>query len=132
MIIRPFAAAARILAGTGVVRAETENGVTHPGEDGGGDYIGVFSYDPKKPEIEAGASAGIVLSGVVQVRTGGRVFAGKRAVLAPDATGRFVCVPDGAGTFPICGLFLQNADEDEYVEMFVERGSVTILEEAGE
>lgn len=129
MIVRPFIAATTILAGTGVVQGSRENTVTHPDVDGSGDYIGVFAYDPKKPEIEAGASVGIALSGVVLVRTGDKVFAGKKATLKPDASGTFIEVTEDTGTHQVCGLFLQNGDGDEYVEMLVERGSVTILEE---
>ena len=67
-----------------------------------------------------------MLSGVVKVLAGGNVTAGKKAVLKADASGAFINLPTAAGTYQVCGLFLQSGEADEYVEMMVERGSATI------
>ena len=126
MTVRPYIAETALLAGTGVVQGSKENAVKKPGADGSGDYLGVFAYDPKKPETEAGERAGITLSGAVKVLAGGNVTAGKRAVLKADASGAFINLPQAAGTYQVCGLFLQSGEADEYVEMMVERGSAAV------
>jgi hypothetical protein len=126
MIVHPRIAETAIAAGTGVVQGAKENTVKSPASNGGGDYVGVFAYDPKKPQTDAGETVGVVLSGVVKVLAGGNVTAGKKAVLKADASGAFIDLPAAAGTYQVCGLFLQSGEADEYVEMMVERGSVTI------
>jgi hypothetical protein len=126
MIVHPFIAETVILSGTGVVQGSKEGCVKRPGSNGAGDFIGVFAYDPKKPQAASGDGVGIVLSGVVKVRAGEDVTAGKKAVLTADNSGAFINLPTAAGTYQICGLFLQSGAEDEYVEMLVERGSITI------
>jgi hypothetical protein len=128
MIVRPYIAETDIGAGTGVVQGEKENAVKKPAANGSGDFIGVFSYDPHIPGREAGEHIGIALSGVVKVRAGGNVTAGKRAVLKTDASGTFIDLPSAAGVYPVCGTFLQSGEADEYVEMIIERGSVTVEE----
>ena len=100
-----------------------------PEEDGSGDFIGVFAYDPHIPNREAGEHTGVTLSGVIKVRAGGNVTAGKRAVLKADDSGTFVNAPSTAGTYSVCGTFLQSGEADEYVEMLIERGSVTAAQE---
>ena len=130
MIVRPYIAESVIHAGTGVVQGTKENAVSLPEDDGSGDFIGVFAYDPHIPSREAGEHIGITLSGVVKVRAGGNVRAGKKAVLKVDDSGTFIDLPSAAGVYSVCGLFLQSGEEDEYVEMLIERGSAIIEEEA--
>jgi hypothetical protein len=129
MIVRPYIAETDINAGCGVVQGSKENAVKKPADDGSGDFIGVFAYDPHIPNREAGEHIGIALAGVVKVRAGGNVTAGKRAVLKADASGTFINLPAAAGEYSICGLFLQSGEADEYVEMIIERGGVTVAEE---
>jgi hypothetical protein len=126
MIVHPRIAETAILAGTGVVQGANENAVKCPAANGSGDYVGVFAYDPKKPQTDAGETVGVVLSGVVKVRAGGNVTAGKKAVLKTDNSGKFINLPTAAGTYQVCGLFLQSGEADEFVEMMVERGSATV------
>jgi hypothetical protein len=126
MIVHPRIAETAILAGTGVVQGTKENTVKCPAANGSGDYVGVFAYDPKKPETAEGETLGVVISGVVKVRAGGNVTAGKKAVLKTNASGTFINLPTTAGTYQVCGLFLQSGEADEFVEMMVERGNATI------
>jgi hypothetical protein len=128
MIVRPYIAETDISAGTGVVQGAKENAVKKPAGNGSGDFIGVFAYDPHIPGREAGEHIGIALSGVVKVRAGGNVTAGKRAVFKADASGTFIDLPSAAGVYPVCGTFLQSGEADEYIEMIIERGSVTVEE----
>jgi hypothetical protein len=129
MIVRPYVAETAVSAGCGVVQGAKENAVKKPAANGAGDFIGVFAFDPHISVREAGEHTGITLAGVVKVRAGGNVTAGKKAVLKPDESGTFINLPEEAGAYSTCGLFLQSGEADEYVEMLVERGSVTIIEE---
>jgi hypothetical protein len=99
----------------------------HPDTDGSGDFIGVFAFEANAPH-EADEEIGIAISGVVQVLAGGTVNAGKKAVLKGDASGSFIELPSNAGQYATCGTFLQSGSEGEYVDLVIERGSVTILE----
>jgi hypothetical protein len=126
MIVRPYTTETGVNAGCGVVQGSVENLVGCHGTDGSGDFIGVFAYDPHIPGREAGEHIGIALTGVVKVRAGGNVTAGKRAVLKADASGTFIDLPSDAGVYSVCGTFLQSGEADEYVEMIIERGSVTV------
>ena len=127
MIVRAYTAETDINAGTGVVQGGSDNKVKRPAADGSGDFIGVSAYDPHIPGKEAGEHIGITLAGVVKARAGGNVTAGKRAVLKADGSGTFIDLPGAAGMYSVCGTFLQTGGADEYVEMLVERGSVTVV-----
>jgi hypothetical protein len=65
---------------------------------------------------------------VAQVLAGGDVNAGKKAVLKGDESGAFAEVPDTPGQYATCGTFLQSGSDGEYVDMVIERGSVTVPE----
>jgi hypothetical protein len=108
-----------------VVQGSAENKVKAPGTGGSGDFIGVFAWEANEAK-ETGDEVGIALSGVVKVRAGGTVNAGKKAVLKNDTTGAFVEPASAAGRYATCGTFLQSGAAGEYVDMIVERGSVTI------
>ena len=110
----------------GAVQGAKENAVKKPAADGSGDFIGVFAYDPHIPSREAGEHTGIALTDIVKVRAGGNTTAGKRAVLKADRSGTFADLPSAAGVYSVCGTFLQSGEADEYVEMIIERGSVTV------
>ena len=127
-MIRPYIAESEILPGTGVVQGECENTARRPNEEGAGDFIGVYAYEPRRETKNEKETLGVVISGVVKVRAGGNVRAGKRAVLKADESGSFIEAA-GAGTHPVCGMFLESGDEDEYVEMLIERGCVSIEED---
>ena len=122
---RPYVAESSIAPGTGVVQGTAENQVKAPGSGGSGDYIGVYPFEANEAKA-AGDSVGIELDGVVKVLAGGSVTAGKKAVLKSDTSGSFVNVPTAIGRYATCGTFLQSGSAGEYVDMIVERGSVTI------
>ena len=124
---RPYIAESAIQPGTGVVQGSADNTVKAPGVDGSGDFIGVYSFEANKPK-EAKDPVGIALTGVVKALAGGTVTAGKKAVLAGDASGSFVNLPSDDGQYAVCGTFLESGAAGEYVDMIVERGSVTIPE----
>jgi hypothetical protein len=111
--------------GTGVVQGSAENKVKAPGAAGAGNFIGVYAFEANAPK-GAGEEIGVVLSGIAQVLAGGTVNAGKRAVLKGDVSGAFIEAPTAAGQYAVCGTFLQSGSAGEYVDMIVERGSVTI------
>lgn len=126
---RPYKAESAIKPGTGVVQGSAENKVKSPGASGEGDFIGVYAFEANEAK-EEGDPVGIAISGVVQVLAGGTVNAGKKAVLKSDSSGAFVELPSAAGQYSICGTFLESGTAGEYVDMVIERGSVTIPEEA--
>lgn len=124
---RPYRTETEVNPGTGVVQGSMENTVMHPGTDGSGDFIGVYAFEANAPK-EADEEIGVAIGGVVQVLAGGNVNAGKKAVLKGDKSGAFAELPDEAGQYATCGTFLQSGSDGEYVDMVIERGSVTIPE----
>ena len=124
---RAYRTETAVKPGTGVVQGSAENKVKAPGAGGSGDFIGVYAFEANAPKA-ADEEIGIVLSGVAQVLAGGTVNAGKKAVLKGDASGAFIEAPAAAGQYAVCGTFLQSGSAGEYVDMIVERGSVTIPE----
>jgi hypothetical protein len=122
---RPYLAESTIEPGTGVVQGSEENKVTTPGDEGEGDFIGVYAFEANERK-ELGDQIGIAISGVAKVLAGVKVFAGKKAVLKADDSGKFVNVPETAGQYATCGTFLQDGNGGEYVDMIIERGSVTV------
>jgi hypothetical protein len=124
---RPYTAESAIKPGTAVVQGSADNKVKAPGEGGAGDVIGVYPWEANEAK-DAGDPVGIVLHGVVKVLAGGNVAAGKKAVLKADTSGAFEVLPEGEGRYSTVGLFLEGGSAGEYVDMIVERGSVTIPE----
>ena len=122
---RPYLAESTIYPGTGVVQGSADNKVTTPGDEGKGDFIGVYAFEANERK-ELGDQIGIAISGVASVLAGKDVSAGKKAVFKDDDSGRFVDLQTTPGTYATCGTFLETGKEGEYVEMIVERGSVTI------
>jgi hypothetical protein len=125
---RPYITETVIQPGTGVVQGSGENKVKAPGSGGSGDFIGVYAWEANEAKA-AGAEAGIAVTGVVKVLAGGNVAAGKKAVLSDDTSGSFVNIGTVAGRYDTCGTFLQSGAAGEYVDMIVERGSVTVPDE---
>jgi hypothetical protein len=122
---RPYKAENKIKPGTGVVQGSAERKVKHPDSDGSGDFIGVYAFEANEAK-EAGDEIGVAVSGIVKVLAGGTVDAGKKAVLKADASGAFVNIGDEPGLYQTCGTFLESGASDEYVDMIIERGIVTI------
>jgi predicted secreted protein len=121
---RPYIAEAAIAPGRAVVQGSADNKVTAPGAAGSGDFIGVYPFEANLPKA-AEDEIGVALSGVAKVEAGGSVAAGKKAVIN-DESGTFANAPDGAGQYATVGTFLESGTAGEYVDMIVERGSVTI------
>ena len=122
---RPYIVEGEIQPGTGVVQGSSETHISAPDSDGSGDFIGVYPFESNEKK-EDGEHAGIVLYGPAKVLAGGTVTAGKFAVLKGDASGSFINCPDTEGQYNTCGKFLQSGVENEYVDMLVLPGSVTI------
>jgi hypothetical protein len=122
---RPYIADSAISPGTGVVQGSKDKTVKAPGSGGSGDFIGVYAFEANEPKA-TGDAIGIAISGAVKVLAGGAVSAGKKAVLKGDTSGAFINAPSTAGQYVTCGTFLESGASGEYVDMFVERGSVTI------
>ena len=124
---RPYIAEGAIKPGTAVVQGNADNTVKAPGAAGAGDFIGVYPWEANEAKSD-GDPVGIVLHGVVKVLAGGTVAAGKKAVLKADTSGSFIVLPDADGQYSTVGTFLEGAAAGGYVDLIVERGSVTIPE----
>lgn len=124
---RPYVAESAINPGCAVVQGGADNKVKAPGAEGAGDFIGFYPYEANEPKI-SGDPVGIVLEGVAKVLAGGTVAAGKKAVLKDDTSGSVVVLPEDAGDYNTVGLFLEGGSAGEYVDLIVERGSVTVSE----
>lgn len=122
---RAYNAESAINPGCGVVQGSAENQVKAPGTGGSGSFIGVYPFEANAAK-EAGDQVGIALSGIVKVQAGGSVTAGSKASLKTDTSGTFVNTPTATGQHAVVGTFLQSGSAGEYVDMIVERGSVTV------
>jgi hypothetical protein len=121
---RAYKAESAVVPGTAVVRGSAENDVEAPAADGSGAFIGVYPF-AANGAVEADEHIGIALTGVVKVLAGGAVAAGQRAIIK-DETGAFVAVPSVAGTYMVCGTFLEDGAARQYVDMLIERGEMTV------
>lgn len=121
---RPYIAESAIKPGTAVVQGSADNKVKAPDENAG-NFIGVYPFEANEPKA-VDDRVGIALTGVVKVRAGATVAAGSKAVM--DEDGFLVNAPTDPGQYATCGTFLESGDVDEYIDMIVERGSVTIPE----
>jgi len=124
---RPYRVEGEIRPGSAVVQGSGDNQVKAPDAKGGGDFIGLYSFEANETKKE-GDSAGIVLHGVAKALAGGTVAAGKKAVLKEDASGALVTLPEKSGRYEIVGVFLQSGSSGDYVDVLVERGGITIKE----
>jgi hypothetical protein len=124
---RPYIAESAINPGCAVVQGSADNKVKAPGEDGAGDFIGVYPWEANEAK-DAGDPVGIILHGVVKVLTGGVVHAGKKAHLQSDTSGTFVELPNVEGQYNTTGIFLESGSAGDYVDMFLEHGSITVAE----
>ena len=122
---RPYIAESEINPGCGVVQGTAENQVKAPGDGGAGNFIGVYAFESNEKKV-IGNHLGIVITGPCKVLAGGNVTAGKKAILKADTTGTFIDCPETEGQYATCGTFLQSGVDGEYVDMLVERGSVTV------
>jgi hypothetical protein len=124
---RPYTAETAVKPGCAVVQGSADNKVKAPASDGNGDFIGLYPFEanePKSPNEEIG----IVLHGVAKAVAGGTVAAGKPAVLKADNSGSLIMLPEDAGRYDTVGIFLEGGSAGEYVDVLIERGSVTITD----
>jgi hypothetical protein len=122
---RPYIAESAIKPGTAVVQGSADNQVSAPGDNGEGDFIGLYPFEDNE-EKKAGEAIGIVLHGVAKALVSDQVSAGKKAVLCEDASGSLRPLPRSVGRFNTVGTFLENGNAGEYVDVLIERGSVTV------
>ena len=122
---RAYIAESAVTPGCAVVQGSADNKVKAPANNGAGDFIGVFSWEANEAKV-AGDEIGIVLHGLAKVAAGGNVAAGKPGILKGDASGTIVALPATAGNYKTVGIFLEGGSTGEYVDFFVERGSVTV------
>ena len=120
---RPYVAQSAIAPGSAVVQGTTDNAVTAPADEKA-DVLGVYPFEAN--EAAAQDRIGIVLGGVVKVIAGGTASAGKKAVLSKTKLGAFEDVPATAGTYKTCGIFLESGAAGEYIDMYIERGVITV------
>jgi hypothetical protein len=123
---RPYIAESAINPGCGVVQGSKDTQVK-VSQNGSGLFIGVYAFEDNAAK-EAKAPVGIAITGVAKVLAGGTVLAGAKAVLKADNSGTFIHVSTTAGQYATCGTFLESGASGEYVDMVIERGSVTIVE----
>jgi hypothetical protein len=124
---RPYITESAINPGCGVVQGSADNKVA-VSPNGTGSFIGVYAFEANAAKT-IGDPVGIAISGVVKALAGGTVLAGKRAVLKGDNSGSFINAPDAAGQYATCGTFLESGLADQYVDMLIEHGNITIPEE---
>jgi hypothetical protein len=122
---RPYVAESAVKPGCAVVQGSADNKVKAPASDGKGDFIGLYAFEAnetKSPNEEIG----IVLHGVAKALAGGTAAAGKKAILKNDASGSLVVLPATAGEYNVVGTFLESGSAGDYVDVLIERGSITI------
>lgn len=122
---RPYVAESVIKSGNAVVQGSADNKVIAP-TAAKTDFIGVYPYEAQQEGRGIGDPIGIAVSGIVKVLLGGNAAAGKKAVLSESKKETFEELPAVAGKYNTCGLFLESGAAGEYVDMFIERGFVTV------
>lgn len=123
---RPYIAESDIKSGCGVVQGSADNKVKAPTAEGDS-FIGVYAFESNDAKAQDDR-VGIVISGIAKVLLADNATAGKKAVFstASGKAGAFADVPEEDGEYATCGLFLESGVAGEYVDMFVERGTVTV------
>jgi len=120
---RPYIAESAIKPGTPVVQGSADNKVKAPSSKGEGDFIGLYPFEANEAK-KAGEEIGIVVHGIAKALAAKNVRAGKYAILFDDSRG-LVEAPD-KGTFSTVGIFLESGSDGEYVDILIQRGSVTV------
>lgn len=121
---RPYVAQSAIAPGSAVIQGTVDNAVTAPADEQA-DMLGVYPFEANEAAAKQDR-IGIALGGVVKVVAGGTASAGKKAVLSKDKLGAFEDVPATAGDYKTCGIFLESGAAGEYIDMYIERGVVTV------
>ena len=121
---RPYMAQSGVVPGSAVVQGTADNAVKAPADEKA-DMLGVYPFESNE-KAEIGDRIGIALGDVVKVVLGGNATAGKKAMLSKTKLGGFEDVSATAGTYKTCGIFLESGEAGEYVDMYIERGAVTV------
>jgi hypothetical protein len=124
---RPYIAESKIDPGCAVIQGTLDNQVKAPGPGGEGDFIGLYPFEANESKNE-GEELGIILHGVAKALVGGNVTAGKKAVLKSDTSGALLVLPEVEGQYNTVGTFLEGGSAGEYVDVLIERSSVTVTE----
>ena len=124
---RPYIAESAIKPGTAVVQGSADNRVKAPASNGAGIFIGLYPFEDNETKL-ANDEIGIVLHGVAKAVAGGTVAAGKPAIMKSDDTGSLILLPEEAGRYDTVGIFLEGGSAGEYVDVLIQRGSVTITD----
>lgn len=119
MIRRAYRCQTAVKSGCGVVQGDNENTI----KVGDGNFIGVYSFEGNEEKAKDD-TVGIQLDEIPKVLAGGTVQAGKRAVL--EADGSFIEMGTAAGKYNTCGVFLESGVKGEYVDMLIDRDTITI------
>jgi hypothetical protein len=121
---RPYKVKGEIKPGYACAQDSDENSVVLA--NGTNDYLGPYEFENQRLEKKESNNdnLSIVLTGVAKVIAGATVRAGKRAII--NSAGKYVELPTNPGTYKTAGLFLEGGNADEYVDLFVERGTVVI------
>jgi hypothetical protein len=123
---RSFVAESALTPGYAAVFGVAENAATAPAAGGAGVFAGVFAAKSDPVAVAAGDHVTLVLHGPCKVVAGGAVSKGDTATLKTDVTGKLVKAPTAVGKYATCGFFLEDGADGDYVDFFVQRGSLTI------
>ncbi|MBN2546560.1 MAG: hypothetical protein JXB50_12240 [Spirochaetes bacterium] len=119
---RPYKAGSPMVPGYAAAQGSDDNTVIPA--DGSNDFIGAYEFENQRADKLVGENLGVVVSGLAKVIAGGDVTAGKKAVV--NAGGKFINCPATAGTYKTVGTFLESGSLDQYVDIIIERASVTV------
>ena len=122
---RSYVAEGPVSRGAAVVRGTGENQVALPGVGGAGDFLGIHDALRNTRDAVGGEHVGVTPGGLAKALVGGTATAGKRAVIV-EATGALQNVPVAVGTYETVGVFLEDGAAGELVDVWVERGQVTV------
>jgi len=122
---RAYIAESVINPGCAVVQGTADNKVKAPGDNGAGDFIGLYPFEANEAKT-ANEEIGIVLHGVAKALAGGTVAAGKKAILKKDTSGSLEVLPSTAGDYKTVGIFLEGGSAGDYVDVLIERGFIKI------
>lgn len=116
MIIRNCVAVTEIKPGQWV----KESGDNKVGTNIEGEFIGVYGFENGKVTKKTGDNLGVVIQGgPVKVLVDSNVSFGDKAILGSN--GSFSIMPNTSGVYFVVGMFLEDGQAGDYVEMLVEK-----------
>lgn len=116
MIIRNCVAVTEIKPGQWV----KESGDNKVGTEIEGEFIGVYGFENGKITKNPGDNIGVVINGgPVKVLVDTNVKFGGKAIMGNN--GAFSQMPNDSGVYFVVGMFLEDGQAGDYVEMLVEK-----------